>query len=176
MPTLLSGYHGSAATLAAYSVSVFFILRAAGRFIGAWLLERFYWTKVLAFFSAVIVICFLGGAMGGANAAVYLLPASGLFMSVIYPSINSKGISCFPKSEHGAVAGVILFFTCLSAVLGPLAMGAVSDAMGDPKYGFILATGFAGLLFAGLLVNWIFDPTRERLKHLDATEYRRLPA
>ena len=49
-------------------------------------------------------------------------------MSVIYPSINSKGISCFPKSEHGAVAGVILFFTCVSTVASPLAMGAAGDA------------------------------------------------
>jgi fucose permease len=171
MPTLLAGYRGTGAELAAYSISIFFILRAAGRFIGAWLLERFYWTKVLALFSGVIMICFIGAVIGGPAAALYLLPVSGLFMSVIYPSINSKGISCFPKSEHGAVAGVILFFTCLSAVIGPLAMGAVSDAMGHPKYGFVLATGFAGLLFAGLLLNWMFDPTRELLKRLDKTEY-----
>jgi FHS family L-fucose permease-like MFS transporter len=171
MPTLLAGYRGTGAELAAYSISIFFILRAAGRFIGAWLLERFYWTKVLALFSGVIMICFIGAVIGGPAAALYLLPVSGLFMSVIYPSINSKGISCFPKSEHGAVAGVILFFTCLSAVIGPLAMGAVSDAMGHPKYGFVLATGFAGLLFAGLLLNWMFDPTRELLKSLDKTEY-----
>jgi len=171
MPTWLAGYKGSAAAFVAYSISIFFILRAAGRFIGAWLLERFYWTKVLALFSGVIMICFIGAVIGGPGAALYLLPASGLFMSVIYPSINSKGISCFPKSEHGAVAGVILFFTCLSAVVGPLAMGAVSDAMGHPKYGFVLATGFAGLLFAGLLINWICDPTRELLKTLDETEY-----
>jgi fucose permease len=172
MPTLLAGYKGPAAALVAYSISVFFILRAAGRFIGAWMLERYYWTHVLALFSFVILICFIGAVIGGAGAAVYLLPASGLFMSVIYPSINSKGISCFPKSEHGAVAGVILFFTCLSAVLGPLAMGAISDGMGHPKYGFILATGFAGLLFVGLLLNWIFDPTRELLNSLDQTEYQ----
>jgi hypothetical protein len=80
--------------------------------------------------------------------------------------------SCFPKPEHGAVAGVILFFTCLSAVVGPLAMGAVSDAMGGPRYGFMLAIAFAALLFVGLLINWIFDPTREVLHRLDATEYR----
>ncbi len=172
MPTLLAGYRGSAAVLVAYSISIFFILRAAGRFVGSWMLERFYWTSVLALFSGAIVVCFVGAVMGGPSAAVYLLPASGLFMSVIYPSINSKGISCFPKSEHGAVAGVILFFTCLSAVVGPLAMAAVSDAMGHPKYGFILATGFAGLLFAGLLLNWIFDPTRDVLNRLDQTEYR----
>jgi hypothetical protein len=59
-------------------------------------------------------------------------------MSVIYPTINSKGICCFRKTEHGAVAGVILFFTCGAAALGPLAMGAIFDVLGGPKYGFIL--------------------------------------
>ena len=62
--------------------------------------------------------------------ALYLLPLSGLFMSVIYPTLNSKGISCVPKKDHGAAAGVILFFTCVSAVFAPLAMGAAGDAMG----------------------------------------------
>jgi hypothetical protein len=28
------------------------------------------------------------------------------------------------------------------------------------------------LLFAGLLINWIFDPTRDLLNRLDETEYR----
>ena len=92
-------------------------------------------------------------------------------MSVIYPTINSKGISCVPKAEHGAAAGVILFFTCVSAVLAPLAMGAVSDAMGNITYGFWLATGFAGVLFAGLLLNWLTDPTRAVLKRLNLAEY-----
>jgi hypothetical protein len=53
-----------------------------------------------------------------------------------------------------------------------LAIGAVSDAMGDAKYGFVLATVFAGLLFAGLFINWIRDPTRQLLQSLDETEYR----
>jgi fucose permease len=171
MPTLLQGYRGPAVWLAAYSISVFFVLRVAGRFAGAWMLTRYDWTGVLAVFSGAILFCFLGAAFGGTEVAVYLLPLSGLFMSVIYPTINSKGISCFPKSEHGAVAGVILFFTCVSAVVGPLAMGAISDAMGQPQYGFMLAAGFAALLFLGLLFNWILNPTRALLGHLDQTEY-----
>jgi MFS transporter, FHS family, L-fucose permease len=126
---------------------------------------------VLAISLRAILICFAGAVAGGTALAVYLLPVSGLFMSVIYPTINSKGISCFPKSEHGAVSGVILFFTCVSAALGPLAMGAVSDAMGSPRYGFMLAAVFAGLLFLGLLLNWMFNPTRELLSRLDRTEY-----
>jgi DHA1 family quinolone resistance protein-like MFS transporter len=172
MPTLLAGYAGSAAALATYSISIFFVLRAAGRFLGAWMLTRFQWQSVLALFSGCILLCFIVSVAGGVNWSVYLLPLSGLFMSIIYPTINSKGISCLPKSEHGAGAGVILFFTCASAVLAPLAIGAVSDAFGQIEYGFSLATGFAALLFLGALLNWLLNPTRMVLERLDVTEYR----
>jgi fucose permease len=171
MPTLMAGYTGRLAFLATYGISVFFVLRAIGRFLGSWVLARYSWTAVMAVFSFAILICFAGSVAGGVGAAVWLLPLSGLFMSMIYPTLNSKGISCFPKAEHGAVAGVILFFTCAAAALGPLAMGAVSDAFGHPKYGFILASAFAALLFVGLLLNWIYDPARKRLAMLDSSEY-----
>ena len=93
-------------------------------------------------------------------------------MSVIYPTLNSKGISCFPKNKHGAAAGVILFFTALGAAFGPLSMGLVSDAFGsDAKYGFLLASVYAGILFAGFLFNLIADPTKQRLSDLDQSEY-----
>ena len=172
MPTLLAGYTGPAAALATYSISIFFLLRAAGRFLGAWMLTRFQWQPVLALFSGCLLVCFVASVARGVSWAVYLLPLSGLFMSVIYPTINSKGISCLPKTEHGAGAGVILFFTCASAVLAPLAIGAVSDAFGRIEYGFALAAGFAALLFIGALLNWLLNPTRARLQQLDASEYR----
>jgi fucose permease len=175
LPTYLTvnhaGLRSSTALIAMYAVSIFFALRVVGRFIGAWVLAHWNWTTVLVLFSGAILVCFLGSMMGGINVTVYLLALSGLFMSVIYPTLNSKGISCFPKSEHGAVAGVILFFTCVGAVLGPLAMGAVSDLFGGLKAGFALATLFAAFLFAGLLFNWIADPTRDVLRHSDASEY-----
>jgi fucose permease len=172
MPTLLADYSGSFTFWAAYALTSFFILRAVGRFLGAWVLARYNWTSVMALFSLAILICFGGAIAGGLSYAIWLLPLSGLFMSMIYPTLNSKGISCFPKTEHGAVAGVILFFTCTAAALGPLAMGAVSDAFGHPRFGFVLATLFAALLFAGLLLNRIYNPARERLVELDSSEYQ----
>lgn len=132
---------------------------------------RLQWAAVLTVFSSAILLCFLVSMLAGIQVAVFLLPFSGLFMSVLYPTINSKGISCFRNPEHGAVAGVILFFTCLAAVLAPLAMGAISDSFGDPKYGFILATIFAALLFVGLRLDWIFNPARPVLEKLDRSEY-----
>jgi hypothetical protein len=55
--------------------------------------------------------------------------------------------------------------------LGPLAMAAVSDIFDGTKYGFVLATIFAGLLFVGLLLNWKYDPAKKRLATLDSSEY-----
>jgi len=172
MPTLIAGYEGNLILVATYSLTIFFILRATGRFLGVWLLSYFNWTLVLTLFSFLILLCFLGSVIGGMKAAIILLPLSGLFMSVIYPTINSKGISCFPKTRHGSIAGIILFFTAAGAALGPLAMGGVSDIFGgDAKYGFILATVFAALLCAGTIINLLYNPTKKRLQELDHTEY-----
>ena len=172
MPTLLAGYSGSGEWVAVYSISIFFLLRAGGRFLGAWMLNRLSWTSVLSICSGMILACFAISIVGGVEWGVYSLPLSGLFMSVIYPTINSKGISCVPKSQHGGAAGVILFYTCISAVLAPLAMGAVSDAMGGPLYGFMLATGFAALLFLGLVLNGVFNPARDAFQRADQSDYK----
>jgi fucose permease len=67
---------------------------------------------------------------------------------------------------------VILFFTAAGAAAGPFIMGLVSDANGgDAKYGFMVATGFAAVLFVGLVYNYIKNPTKERLAEIEASEY-----
>jgi fucose permease len=163
MPTLLQDYHGSFAWLAASALTLFFVLRALGRFVGAWLLGRVSWTAALAIMALAIFACFAGALAGGVAAAAWLLPLTGLFMSIVYPTLNSKAISCFPKDRHGAIAGVILFFTAVAAAGGPLAMGAVSDAWGSARAGFVLATVYAVLLLVGLAGNWLANPARRRL-------------
>lgn len=168
MPTLLADYTGSWTLMATYALTIFFILRAAGRFIAVWLLNRFSWQSVMVWLSFGIAACYIGTLIGGVNAAVLLLPLSGLFMSMVYPTLNSKGISCFAAQQHGAVAGVILFFTALSAALAPLFMGMISDMFGHVKYGFILATGFAILLFVAMLYNYFKDPSAQALQQIDA--------
>jgi len=164
MPTYLKDYAGPYTWWPAWALTAFFVLRAAGRFLGAWMLDRVRWTIALTVLGLAIFICFAGALLGGLVLGVWLLPLTGLFMSIIYPTLNSKAISCFPRHQHGAAAGVILFFTALAAALGPLAMGAVSDAWHTPRAGFVLATAFSALLFAGLAVNWLRDPSRLRLE------------
>jgi fucose permease len=63
MPTYLRGYDGSLAWLPAYALSIFFVLRAAGRFFGAWLLQRFAWTSILGLFALASFGCFAGSSV-----------------------------------------------------------------------------------------------------------------
>lgn len=175
-PTYFAGYDGPDAWVAAYVVSVFFILRAAGRFLGAWLLARFDWPVVLAVCSAAMALLFLVAVSFGRNAALYALPVTGLFMSVLYPTINSTGISCFPRERHGSIAGFLLFFTCLSAVLAPLAMGAVGDFTGNSDFSMILGCAFAVMLGALCLWNLAVSPAAMRLAERNSEDYAVLPA
>jgi len=151
-PTYLASYSGSWIWLAAYVVSIFFVLRAAGRFLGVWLLSRFDWSSVLFTCSAAMAALFWIAVVGGREVAIFALPATGLFMSVLYPTINSTGISCYDKGRHGSIAGLLLFFTCISAVFAPMAMGALGDWLGDSAYSVVLGAVFATLL--ALLCGW----------------------
>lgn len=175
LPTFLEGFDGTglSAFFAAYAVMIFFVLRAAGRFLGVFILDRFDWKLVMLAFTGAIFACFCLSVAGGREVAVFLLPLSGLFMSMIYPTLNSKGISCFPKHDHGAIAGLILFFTAVSAALSPLAMAFFSDRFGDGdmRTGFMLATAFAGLLFVAAIANQIFDPAKRALATANESDY-----
>lgn len=167
MPTYLQDYDGPNVWLRTWALTLFFVLRAIGRFAGAWVLDRVSWTRALLVMGAGICACFVGSLVGGLRVGVWLLPLAGMFMSIVYPTLNSKAISCFPRHRHGAAAGVILCFTALAAAIGPLCMGIVSDAWGSARAGFVLATVFSALLLAGLLINAIRNPARARLQQAD---------
>ncbi|WP_066798398.1 MFS transporter [Sphingomonas soli] len=151
-PTYLAGYSGSWLWLAAYVVSIFFVLRAVGRFLGVWLLSRFEWSTVLLACSGGMALLFWIAVIGGREAAIFALPATGLFMSVLYPTINSTGISCYDKGRHGSIAGLLLFFTCVSAVLAPMAMGALGEWLNNSAYSIVLGAVFATMLT--ILCGW----------------------
>ncbi|WP_348727834.1 MFS transporter [Rheinheimera texasensis] len=167
LPTLLQSYQGEYQYLALHAITIFFVLRTLGRFLAEWILSKLEWSLVLALFSSAILLCYVASMLGGVDVAVWLMPLSGLFMSMMYPTINSKGISCFPRAQHGAVAGLLLAFTALAAAVGPLLMGIVGDFFGEVRYGFYLATGIAGALCLLMWLNTLLKPAADRLAAQD---------
>lgn len=163
MPTYLASYMGQFEFVQAYALTGFFVFRAGGRFLGAWVLSVLSWQATLTLFSGLVALCYAGAVILGVDYAIWLLPLSGLFMSVLYPTLNSKGISCFPPSQHGAIAGVLLFFTAAAAAMGPLIMALLGDTFGNVFYGFLFTMVCAALLFGLCLANQLFKFTSLRL-------------
>ncbi|MBW8743907.1 MAG: MFS transporter [Sphingomonas sp.] len=170
-PTYFAAYRGPWPLLAAYAVSIFFLLRAFGRFLGVWLLSRWNWSTVLAISSSAVALLFWAAVLGGRPVAVFALPATGLFMSVLYPTINSTGISCHDKGRHGSIAGLLLFLTCVSAVAAPLLMGTIGDGFGDIAYSIVVGAVLAALLAGLCLWNAVQAPFAGRLAARNLDDY-----
>jgi len=171
-PTYFAGYQGHWASLVGYAVTIFFVLRAVGRFLGVWLLSLFDWTVVLAICASAMAVLFWATVLGGREVGIFALPATGLFMSVLYPTINSTGISCHDKSRHGSIAGLLLFFTCVSAVAAPLVMGLVGDWLGDIAYSIVVGAVMATLLAGLCLWNLKRAPFAARLRERNLSDYQ----
>ena len=123
LPTLLQQYQGNWTFFAANAIMLFFILRTAGRFLAEWLLSLFDWALLLACFGTAIFGCFALSMLNGVDWALWLMPLSGLFMAMMYPTLNSKGISCFERSQHGAAAGLDFSFYRFSCGSWPIIDG-----------------------------------------------------
>ena len=89
----------SAARSAGSPPALTIVLRVArgGRFSVHLAARAIRWRHVLALLGFAIFACFAGSlARRRRRSRVYCCRVSGLFMSVLYPTLNSKGISCFP--------------------------------------------------------------------------------
>lgn len=75
------------------------------------------------------------------------------------------------RNTASGAAGLLLFFTCLSAVLAPLAMGALGDAMGDAAWAIVLGAIFATLLVGQCAWNFAKRPFTARLAQRNADDY-----
>jgi len=75
MPTLITDYDGNFLFIVTYALPIFFVLRAGGRFLGAWMMANFDWTVVLTISSFVIWLCYAFSVINE-TVTVVLLPLS----------------------------------------------------------------------------------------------------
>jgi FHS family L-fucose permease-like MFS transporter len=75
----------------------------AGRFAGAWLMQRHRSERVLAAFSIAAFLCMLVTSLGQGSLAMWSLILVGLFHSIMFPTIFTLGIRGLgPLTEEGA--------------------------------------------------------------------------
>jgi len=136
MSKFLNIYHGVNPDLAgADAVSYFWGLMTVGGMLGLVLMKLYDSKQVLRWFTVLAIICVAAGLFGGAEIALWALPISGFFLSVMYPTVVSLGLNSVSK-HHGSFAGILMTGIAGGAIVQIL-IGAISD-MVSLKVGMML--------------------------------------
>lgn len=111
---------------------------AIGRFLSGFISRYIKWIYVVV----GCIICFSLSIVGilplvtkmdisevtdwfNAPLVVYLFPLMGIFLSPIYPSINSVILVAIPKYLHSSMAGLIIVFSAVGGTIGSMLTGLV---------------------------------------------------
>jgi len=146
--------------------SIFAVSLGVGRLIAGYLSQRYSWFYIVGgcILLAVVMIVFvlpktvaIGVISNGVNLLeevpllAYAFPLVGLFISPIYPLLNSAVLSALPKKLHSPMTGLIIVFSALGGTLGSRAMGYLFAGIG-PAEGFYYTLIPIGMLFLALLL------------------------
>lgn len=146
--------------------SIFAISLGVGRLIAGYLTHYFSWFSVTTgcIFLAILMVFFvlpktveIGVVSAGTNRLedvpilAYAFPLVGLFISPIYPLLNSAVLSALPKKLHSPMVGLIIIFSALGGTLGSRAMGYLFAGIG-PAQGFYFTLIPISTLFLALII------------------------
>lgn len=119
-------YHNVDPDLAgADAVSYFWGLMTVGGLLGLVLMKLYDSKQILRWFTVASIICVAAGLFGSAGVALWALPISGFFLSVMYPTVVSLGLNSVAK-HHGSFAGILMTGIAGGAIVQIL-IGAISD-------------------------------------------------
>jgi len=138
--------HMSVRTSSIY-LSSFFVLLMLGRLLGAFVVERV--DSLMAVLTAIIcsTLCMFVGIFGDGYLVV-LLPVSGFFMSIVFPTVTAA-VTKLHVAKTGTILGILFAFGGVGGAFGPWTVGFVSDLAG-PKIGLASSLAFSIIALGAL--------------------------
>lgn len=144
---------------------------AIGRFLAGFVLQRIKWFYVVIICivcCAALVLISLPLSKGlsvndniswlNAPLVVYVFPLMGIFLSPIYPAINSVILSSLPKYMHSSMSGLIVVFSALGGTTGSIITGNVFEHF-DGQTAFYMSLIPMTLL---LITIWVFNKLQSK--------------
>ncbi len=166
LPTFNSKVLNLSATLSIQMASILAASTAIGRFSAGIALRKIHWFRVLIVClvcAAVLVLVAIplaknsGGEMivswVTAPLGAFVFPLIGLFLSPIYPAINSVILSTLPARQHGPMSGLIVIFSALGGTTGSIITGNIFQHYGGQTAFYFSLVPIALLTIALFMFN-----------------------
>lgn len=138
---------GLSVNVGANWLAVFFGGIMAGRFLGGFFVERAGYLRSMAAAVAGAAVCIVAGVYGPDGLA-YLLPVTGLFLSIILPTATAL-VSTMGLKNMGAVLGLFFCFVGVGGMAGPWIAGVANDWLGL-RAGMTTAAFFCAVMLVAL--------------------------
>ncbi|MFV0249137.1 MAG: MFS transporter [Tenacibaculum sp.] len=152
--------------LSVQMASILAISLAVGRVLAGFLVKKINWFKLLSIcltLSMLIVALVLPKIIVKqaiqVNSLVsipwygFVFPLIGLFISPVYPLINSAVLSVLPKKMHSSMVGLIIIFSALGGTLGSRIIGYLFEHIGGAKAFYFMLIPIAGLIVLLFTLN-----------------------
>ena len=130
---------GIAQATAALYLSAFFGMIMIGRIVGSLLVDRIGYLRAIILAMIGAFVCILI-AIVAPPALAFCLPLSGLFLSIIFPTMTAA-VSRLHPHNTGTILGLLFTAAGLGGSLGPWSIGLASNAWGM-AWGFALTLLF----------------------------------
>ena len=130
---------GIAQATAALYLSAFFAVIMLGRVAGSLLVDRIGYLRAILLGMIGALVC-IAIAIVAPPALAFCLPLSGLFLSIIFPTMTATVSRLHPQNT-GTILGLLFTAAGLGGSLGPWSIGIASNALGI-GWGFALTLLF----------------------------------
>lgn len=142
----LSSYHGyDPQTTGADTVSYYWGLLTVGCLLGLAVLKLFDSRLVLKWFTGAAMLSLAGALFSEGSLALYLFPATGFFLSVMWSIIFSLALNSLNR-HHGSFSG-ILCTGIIGGAIVPLIVGSIGDLVGL-RFGMLFLFVTLGYIFS----------------------------
>ena len=178
LPTFNSQVLHLPTTLSIQMASILAASTAIGRFTAGIALRKIHWFNVL-------IVCLIAAAAlvlvaiplahksnvlavtgwSTAPLGAFVFPLIGLFISPIYPAINSVILSTLSPRQHGPMSGLIVIFSALGGTTGSIITGNIFEAYGGET------AFYFSLVPIGILITCLFFFNRLQKKSETKIEF-----
>lgn len=163
MSKFLAQYHGyDPESVGASAVAYFWGLMTLGGILGLVLLKIFDSKVVLRWFTLLAMLCLGMALFGDREFSLYAFPASGFFLSVMYPIVISLALNSVDK-HHGSFAGILMTGIMGGAVF-QLLIGLIGDVASLKTGMLILFLSLAYIYSIGIWAKPLVKNETIRLK------------
>lgn len=144
------------------ALSLFWGLMMIGRFVGSFVVDRIGYLRAILITVLLASGCLAIGLFGPSQ-AWWLLPLSGIFLSIVFPTFTAATASSLTENKN-SILGVLFTFAGLGGIFGPWLVGVVSNSLGlSIGFSLILGLSLTTAVIVTILLRLQTSQTKEQI-------------